>query len=940
MDNVRRFQDDVQCSTSLEMGRRKLPSIPTQRAEKVSETPPAPVYLTSSAPTVISSSPDRQYHPYHQQYQTSQDQRAYSRPVTPRVVPVPDLTQQPSPSSAYRTTVDPAILPGATIIHAKSNLPVRQTTSAATGGRASAVLTQPVGAKMPSPLARVLLKKELKEVLERRRESLEACEIEANQRQYTVHRMLITGLLPEYRPADIDNIPNVIPCLLPIELISGARIVPPGDLSSNATTATTATTPVQERLLPPPRPASVQSETQEVGVSTDDFCPEPKLKSVGTQSETSVATSASTTTTTITATPYTAIITPSSMYQSSSVASTSLRRQIEHGRFGPSSAALPRLRTAETQTNGVASYESQYNGKLSSGRRHKSSTSGTASSSNQFSASEPNLLESTAKYFAEYDRQLREHGRRMKNRFAFTDDDSTLRESRKQRIMDELAQRREKISSLVDLRSPPNFLTIHPTSDYSSTVPHYGSLPRIDFPTTRSPRLRLRDYTSRGRSRRNSPSFGGYGYGSLPRNYERFIERDYVDAQDDLLRPLPNSGRCYDALSRSWQDLNQPLENAFVDPQMRLYSSRATNYLNPQSLYPRYQGAGASFGRPVMKTVYDDLYTPPPAPPPPPDYVNTAPSRAQQHFEGHQSLSNADIISQYANYLSNQFISDQQKLMNGYYPANEPVCGNQTDQHSYSATRYGAPNAGMQSAAQPPVLMDYHDTISPQIEVAQQLNEQQMQGLNRRILDSCAYGPLPPPVRYAQARQYDSWPLYQQQPTCYNTAANVAAPAYRYSGHQSRLASTLPNVISLPGQVYSRNDTNYGSRPTHYATEYGNYYRNRVARQLEDVSGQNYVTPNQLPYATHYQSSPFIASGDGSRSVIQPSVFMDVVDPWFNQPYTSRAWSSGNLPTNTYDAVYPKEDVLSRMYSALGNSRTAARMTPQYGNISSSLQYL
>ncbi|MCP9266371.1 C2 domain protein [Dirofilaria immitis] len=409
-DDTAKPWDDVQCSTSLEMGRRKLPSIPTQRTERSAKR--LPLRSTSH-----------------------QAPRLYLRlPTDNTILRILVPTHNPLLRLLMRSQIAPS------------------TDNFCCSGDRSSVLGHPSSAKMPSPLARVLLKKELKEVLERRRESLEACEIEANQRQYIVHRMLITGLLPEYRSVDIDNIPNVIPCLLPVELISGARVVP-SEIPSTTTSVTT--TPVPERSSVPPSLSSAQSGAQEVGISTDDFRLEPKLKSVGVQSESSLPLQ-------LHILPYLA------------------QRQAEHDRYDTFTANTdvtavlqPQFRSTETQTNGVMTYEAHSN--RSSGRRHRSSAS------NLFSSSEPNLLESTAKYFAEYDRQLREHGRRLKNRFAFNDDDPVNRETRKQRVMDELAQRKEKISSMIDLYSPSAFPTIHPTSDYSSTVPHYGSLPGSIF---------------------------------------------------------------------------------------------------------------------------------------------------------------------------------------------------------------------------------------------------------------------------------------------------------------------------------------------------------------------------------------------------------------------------------------------------------------------------
>ncbi|VBB31536.1 unnamed protein product, partial [Acanthocheilonema viteae] len=872
--------DDVQCSTSLEMGRRKLPSIPTQRAEKVSETPPAPVYLTSSAP-VVSPSPDRQYH--------AQDSRAYPQP-TSRIASLSNLSLPSSSSTAYCRTVDPAILPGAAIVNAKPKLLLRQTTAAA--GDRSSVL----GTKMPSPLARVLLKKELKEVLERRRESLEACEIEANQRQYIVHRMLITGLLPEYRSVDIDNIPNVIPCLLPVELISGARVVP-SEVPSTTTSLTT--TPVPERSSIPPSSSSIQSRKQEVGISTDDFCLEPKLKSVGVQSESSFATA------------YTAI--PSSV---SHATTTSLRRQMKHDRLDPFSintdatvALQPRFRSTETQTNGTMTYETHSN--RSSGRRHRNSAR------NMFSSSEPNLLESTAKYFAEYDRQLQEHGRRLKNRFAFSDDDPVNRETRKQRVMDELAQRKEKISSMIDLYSPSSFPITHPTSDYSSTVPHYGSLPRIDFPTKSSPRSNRRDYINRNRSG------SSFGYGSLPRNYERYTERSCSDSQNDYYQSLPIPTGRYDALSRSWHNVNlSAAEDPILDSRTRLYATRSMNYLDPWLSYQRLPESNVTFGRPLMNVAYDDLYRP--------QYMPVA---RGHNFYGSQGLPNTDIISQYANYLSNQFITDQQRLMSGY-PAEERMHFNQAKKRPYSMPRYRSSTTSGQALP----MANYEDPL-PSMEIDSACLQPD-QPIQRPIIP----GPYVNFPSYAQSDHYENWPWCQPQLSYANNSAldnNAVVLPHHYSSHFPMTPNILPGTSSLFGQVYSRNDANYGSRPSHYATEYGNYYRDRAVHQLRDSSNRNYAVRSHypyLPYSTQYHpGNRYLSAGELPYSPNQPSVFPNNYPPTSQRPsHAVRAWSNGNIPINNYDAVYPK-DALNRMYTTLNNQRF---MRPQhYGNGATSLIY-
>ncbi|VDK71641.1 unnamed protein product, partial [Litomosoides sigmodontis] len=857
--------DEVQCSTSLEMGRRKLPSIPTQRAEKVSETPPAPVYLTSSAP-VVSTSSDRQYH--------AQDPRAYSQP-TSRTASLSNLSLPSlSSSTSYCRTIYPAILPGATIVNAKSKLHLRQTTSAATGDRSS-VLGQTSGTKMPSPLARVLLKKELKEVLERRRESLEACEIEANQRQYTVHRMLITGLLPEYRSVDIDNIPNVIPCLLPVELISGARVVP-SEVPSRTTTVTS--TPVPECSVPPSL-FSIQSDRQDVGISTDDLCLEPKLKSIGVQSESSFAT----------VTAHTA--TPSSVYNE---AAASRRQQMKHDPCTIHSDATtvlrPRFRSTETQTNGTRAYEAHSN--RSSSNHHCSSAN------NMISSSEPNLLESTAKYFAEYDRQLQEHGRRLKSRLAFSDDDPMKRETRKQRVMNELAQRKERISSMIDLYSPSSFPVIHPTSDYSSTIPHYGSLPRIGFPTTRSPRSSRHDYVNRNRSQ---PSFG---YGSLPRNYERYAELSYDDSQNDYYQSLPIPARCYDALSRSWHNVNPTAaEDPILDSRRRLYTTQSMNYLDPWLSYQRLPESNVAFERPLMKAAYDDLYRP--------QYM---PASRPQNSYAPQGLSNTDIISQYANYLSNQFISDQQKATSGY-PAEDRMFLNQAKKRPYSVPRYRFSTGNSQALR----TVNYEDLPSMDVDSAYLHPNHSIQH------------PVIPDPSYAQSDHCDNWSSCQRLSYANSNALDSNTMLPYHPNHFAQTPNIFPGASPIHGEVYSRNDANYGSRPSNYATEYGNYYRDRAAYQVPNSLHRNYAIRRHYPYVPHptqyHVDNRYPSIGEQHYSPSQPSVFRDNYPP-SQLGHAVRAWSNGNIPMNNYDAVYPKEDALNRMYTTLNNNQRSIR--PQY----------
>uniref|UniRef100_A0A915AW72 PDZ domain-containing protein n=1 Tax=Parascaris univalens TaxID=6257 RepID=A0A915AW72_PARUN len=910
-------EDDVLSVASSEMGRRKLPSIPTQRAEKASDAPPAPIYLTSSAPLLPSTS--------QQQSHFSQDTRAYSRPSS-RTASLTDLSRPSSSASSvissqgYRT-VDPAIIPGAAIASdVRPKPPLRQTTTAATGGRPPPVLTQ-ASSKMPSTLARVLLKKELKEVLERRRESLEACEIEANHRQYVVHRMLITGLLPEYRPADIDDIPNVIPCLLPVELISGARVIRNGGStaaeSSKTTVTTAATTAAGEQHFA--QAASVVAQTQEVGVSTDEFPPEPRSKSVGTQAELSHISSR--------------VCSPPSS-SSYHMPSTSLRMQIEHER---SSSSQPRVRSAETQTNGLSAHD-QRRSKATTpstySRRQKASNNG-----NHASSSDPNLLESTAKYFAEYDRQLREHGRRLKNRFAFTDDDPVSRESKKLRLMDELAQRKEKISSMTDLSSSANFPTIYPSSDYASTVPHYGSLPTIDYPITRngrSPPSRLRDFTYRDPMRVEP-----FGYGSLPRNYERYMDIYGYDAgQDDFVQPPHVSTRRYDALSRSLHDLNLSSDDNIIDPRMRPFTTRSTGYLD------RYGDVSSRFDHfqpSRRKPIYGSLHGP--------DVRSM-----QRRFDGPQSLPNSDMISQYANYLSNQFMTGQQQLMNEY--PNQPTSlsddAYKVSLPTYSTGRYDAPLSDSR-------LQTMQDSLVQPSTEPYSTYETQPSNYGMSVNQRATYQPSGFETQSALPSSYS----YADQPYIADNFANV--PSYQYSGQPGSagtfqpdyryptlpLTSCLPpsavfgyqpSTISAPlSQVYSRNDDNYGSRPTHFATEYGNFHRNRVAagsaQTLNDLTNRNYIRSQQYPDIYSASTAGLSVGRYGTRlpqsrhNISDPLAINQLpssaTDPYrtydngLTQQRYGRAWPNGNPLTSSYDAVYPKEDALTRMYATAAYPRSS-----------------
>jgi hypothetical protein len=75
-------------------------------------------------------------------------------------------------------------------------------------------------------MCQLLFKQELRAALSRRRHQQETVEIEANHREFTIRRMLNSGLMPEDWRREIDATPDVVKCDLPYELVAGARVVP------------------------------------------------------------------------------------------------------------------------------------------------------------------------------------------------------------------------------------------------------------------------------------------------------------------------------------------------------------------------------------------------------------------------------------------------------------------------------------------------------------------------------------------------------------------------------------------------------------------------------------------------------------------------------------------------------------------------------------------
>lgn len=346
--------------------------------------------------------------------------------------------------------------------------------------------------KLPSTLARVKLKKELKEAVNRRKESLEACEIEANQRQYVVHKMLVTGLLPEPRE---DELPKVIPCLLPVELVEGARITP-----SSFT----------RYEMPPPEPRSTMETKREAIVSTEGaelWREEEKW-----------------------------------------------RRGTEHRSHSDEPRRISWMKSEGTQTEAQLRESPirlrRYDDERDSREREREVRHEREMNNDEERRRKTdNLIDATRRYFEEYDRQLREMGSRVRSSTArkhlnlSNDDDALSRETRRIQILDELDRKRRERYRL------------YGDDIYNGRRGHYGSVPRMRHLSPRS----IGDYTHReGESFRGYNSSYPYQYGSLPRNIERgfgregrggggpHIQVDYEEAFGSRPNPLPTSRSLYD----------------------------------------------------------------------------------------------------------------------------------------------------------------------------------------------------------------------------------------------------------------------------------------------------------------------------------------------------------------------------------------------------------
>uniref|UniRef100_A0A0N4ZCD6 PH domain-containing protein n=1 Tax=Parastrongyloides trichosuri TaxID=131310 RepID=A0A0N4ZCD6_PARTI len=100
------------------------------------------------------------------------------------------------------------------------------------------VLTQPIEKqqKMCDIMARVAFKKELREKLAKRLLLNDKTEIEANQRNYKINKMYTTGIVTEIRPPELNLIPDIIKSDLPEEITKNARVTKPKETLDNIDT--------------------------------------------------------------------------------------------------------------------------------------------------------------------------------------------------------------------------------------------------------------------------------------------------------------------------------------------------------------------------------------------------------------------------------------------------------------------------------------------------------------------------------------------------------------------------------------------------------------------------------------------------------------------------------------------------------------------------------
>ncbi|CCD63778.1 Protein clarinet [Caenorhabditis elegans] len=743
----------------------------------------APVYITSSASRPPSAAGSNIF----QESRPTSSLSMYQNDVI--------LSRPGSAASNYTTasTINPTILAGASYSskassHIRQPVSVRSpraqtgtTQTTAASGSASNSIRPSIGSssvttRVPNTLARVLLKKELKDVLIQRKQRLEATEIEANQRHYKVQKMLITGLLPE-KPED--DIPNIVKCDLPADLVRGVHISmqPPSP-------AVSAFSP--RRYHHPTSVASHQSHPSTFKhMSKSIACQADELPPVKPM--------------------------------------ISLRTQLDMERR-PQLMTYVGKRSAETQTE-LANYES-ITPTVRYGSIPRSSRERTASRRyreqqqqiyNQMPQNHNDLLEITKKYFEDYDRQLREFGERARRhsrrRFDFHDDDDQD-DMRKNQVMHELARRKERMCASCEILSTtdPIRTALNPnvpmSSDYSSHVPHYGSLPRIDYP--RGTRSDVRDFTYRQQHLPQQPPTNySYNYGSLPRNFERgFSDLPPIEIENEQsfgAPPRHRSNLGYE--STSMFNLSDPV------------------YLGYDSI-PMVQHQ--------QPRVYDQI---------PSGYAQDTTNLNSLN----QGVRGSDMVSQYASYLNSQFQSGLQQSA-------------QLPQPMIPITRYDAPMS------------------DPYVSSRSRLVDQMNQGYN-----SNQYHHHSTLLAPKSAQMTHIAPTYNQ------LAQQQGIPMQ--NTQMDPLMMSSGRIPSSSSQVYSRNEMNYGSRPAQSSLfEYGN------RRQYGAAPPPTYDVPN-------------VSSASDWRTTQQQGLIQQMPMQMQQQQH------------NTFDARWPKEDALSRMYATASRRR-------------------
>uniref|UniRef100_A0A1I7V0M2 TPR_REGION domain-containing protein n=1 Tax=Caenorhabditis tropicalis TaxID=1561998 RepID=A0A1I7V0M2_9PELO len=741
---------------------------------------PAPVYITSSASRPQSAAGNNIF----QESRPTSSLSMYQNDVI--------LSRPGSAASNYTSasTVNPTILAGASysskstshIRQPVSHRPVQTGVLSSASGSVSNTIRSSIGsscvtARVPNTLARVLLKKELKDVLNQRKQRLEATEIEANQRHYKVQKMLITGLLPEKTD---DDIPNIVKCDLPADLIRGVHISmqPPSPAASAFSPRRYHPTPTKRTtVFSSQQPASSSSYKQ---MSKSIACQADELPPVKPM--------------------------------------ISLRTQLDMERR-PQLMTYVGKRSAETQTE-MTNYESitptaRYGSMPRSSRERSASRRYREQQQqiyNQMPQNHNDLLEITKKYFEDYDRQLREFGERARRhsrrRFDFHDDDDQDG-MRKTQVMNELARRKERMCASCEVLSTTDPIgtalnqNVPMSSDYSSHIPHYGSLPRIDYP--RGTRTDVRDFTYRQQHIPQQSSINyAYNYGSLPRNFERYTSG---------LPPIEiEHEQSFGAPPRHRSNLGYESTSMFnlSDPAYLGYDSIS---MMPQQQQPR---------------IYDQI---------PLGYAQDTTNLNNLN----QGIRGSDMVSQYASYLNSQFQSGLQQSA-------------QLPQPMMPITRYDAPMSDPYMSSR----LRQMDQMNPSY------NQNQYQHHHMTLL-------APKPATMTHVAPTYNQLAQQQELSMQNTQIDPLM-----------MSNRIPPTSS---QVYSRNEMNYGSRPAQSSLfEYGN------RRQYGAAPPPTYDVPS-------------------------------VSNDWKISQGSMNQMSIPMQQNNTFDARWPKEDALSRMYATASRRR-------------------